>query len=392
MEHLLNSKQIESVREGYRTHPLLLTCSKVFKPRMGILGLKAQPEDVFCLVADVLDDIIDTTMPTQEYIDELWTSILLDIQQWSSRASIPDRMLTAGTVFYIVRELLGYHWDSRYNDAVYYMMSDTLESRLKVEDKKEEELFLQSMSDCSSLMSAWMNNYDTRYGFLSEEIEDVVVGRKHKKVEEVEPEEDNSVILTSFTYLPKRMDISERNRRLTRFFEALAENGQFIYPPKTSAQQESFTDQQDFLNTFIGIDTDKKIVWTNETKRLSYLIHKLKERNLISWTSKPRKGINQMICARFLLRKKVYDIVEGQLKKTWHWEECEISPSELNTSLNEKDEDLDKIIDILDVSKKESIETGVAGLFYDAQKDALSEDEQEQEGFHPTDHQSYMES
>lgn len=153
---------------------------------MGILGLKAQPEDVFCLVADVLDDIIDTTEPTQEYIDELWTSILLDIQQWSSRTSIPDRMLTAGTVFYIVRELLGHHWVSRFNDTVYYMMSDTLERRLKVEDKREEELFLQSLLDCSRALSTWINSYDTHYGFLSEEIEDVVEGRKKKIVDKEE--------------------------------------------------------------------------------------------------------------------------------------------------------------------------------------------------------------
>ncbi len=359
---------------------------------MGILELKAKPEDVFCLVADVLDDILDTAVPTLEYIDELWTSILLDIQQWSSRASIHDRMLIAGTVFYIVRELLGYHWDCRYNDEVYYMMSDVLESRLKVDDKKDEELFLQSLLDYGEELRTWINSYDTRYGFLSEEIEDVVEGRKKKDVENVEPEEENTIILTSFKYLPKGMDFSERNRRLTSFFDALAENGKFIYPKKTSIQQENYTDQQAFLNTFNGVDTDKKIVWIDEIKRLSYLIHKLKEKKLISWKSKPRKGIIQMICARFLIRKKVYDSVEGQLKKTWHYEICELKPSDLNTSLNETDEELDKIIDILDVNKKESIENGVTGLFYDAQKDALSEDEQEREGFHPNDHQSYIES
>ena len=359
---------------------------------MGVLQLKAQPEDVFCLVADVLDDILDTAAPTQEYIDELWTSILLDIQQWSICVSIPDRMLTAGTVFYIVRELLGYHWDSRYNDTVYYLMSDTLKHMLKVEDKDEEELFLQSLLDCSKALSAWINSYDTRYGFLSEEIEDVVERRKKKIVEKAEPEKDGTVILTSFKYLPKGIGISERNRRLTCFFEALAKNGQFIYPPKDSIQQKHFTDLQDFLNSFVGVDTDKRIVWTNEIKRLKYLIHKLKERILISWESKPRRGINKMICARFLVRKKIIDSVEGQLKKTWHFEECEITPSNLNTSLNETDDELDTIIDILDVNKNESIENGVAGLFYDAQKDALSTDEQEQEGFHPNDHQSYMES
>lgn len=359
---------------------------------MGILQLKVHPEDVFCLVADVLDDILDTSKPTQEYIDNLWTSILLDIQQWSSRASIPDRMLIASTVFYIVRELLGFHWNGRYNDMVYYMMSDTLEHELKVEDEKEEERFLQRLLDCSGALSTWINSYDPHYGFLSEEIEDVVEGREKKKVEIVEPEEENTIILTSFTYLPKGMLISERNRRLTDFFEALAENGQFIYSKKVSNQQKNFTDQQDFLNTFIGVDTDKKIVWTNEIKRLSYLIHKLKERNLISWKSKSRRGINQMICARFLLRKKVYDSLEGQLKRPWHWEECEITTSELNTRLNEQDEDLDKIIDILVVNKEESIEDGVARVFSDEQKDALSNEEQQDGGFHPTDHQSYYKS
>ena len=281
---------------------------------MGILQMKVQPEDVFCLVADVLDDILDTTLPTQEYIDELWTSILLDIQQWSSRSSIPDRMLIAGTVFYIVREMLGFHWSSRYNDMVYSMMSDTLEHELKIEDEKEEERFLQRLLECGGALSTWINSYDTRYGFLSEEIENIFVGRGKKKEVIVEPEEENTVILTTFTYLPKGLSIGERNRRLSDFFDALAEKGQFIYPPKVSIQQKNFTDQQDFLNTFIGVDTDKKIVWTNETKRLSYLIHKLKERNLISWKSKPRRGINQMICARFLLCKKVYDSVDGLFK------------------------------------------------------------------------------
>lgn len=360
---------------------------------MGILGLKVQPEDIFCLVADVLDDILDTAEPTQEYIDELWSSILLDIQQWSSRASISDRMLIAETVFHIVKELLCHHWDSFYHDNVYYMMDDTIENRLKVADKKEEELFLQSLLDSSGGLSTWINSYDTRYGFLSEEIEDIINERKKIVIEREEPEEENAVILTSFKYLPKGMPTEERNRRLISFFEALAKNGQFIYPIKTSTPQNQFTtDQQDFLNTFIGVDTDKKIVWTNEIKRLSYLIHKLKERKLISWQSKPRRGINQIICARFLVRKKVYDNVEGNLKKNWHWEEIVITPPDLNTKLNKKDEELDQIIDTLDVNKEESIETGVASLFYEEQKDALSIDEQEHEGFHPNDHQSYIES
>ena len=56
-------------------------------------GLTAGPEDVFCLIADVLDDILDTSNPTQDYVDELWTSVLLEIRGWKSDASDRDKML-----------------------------------------------------------------------------------------------------------------------------------------------------------------------------------------------------------------------------------------------------------------------------------------------------------
>lgn len=355
----------------------------------------AQPEDVFCVVVDVLDDIFDTSHPTQEYVDELWTNVLNEIRGWKNDASKHDKMLTAGTVFYIVRDLLGYHWEHRYSETFYDMMSVTLERELKVEDKEEEKRFLNRLLDCSTELSNWINNYDPCNGFLSESIEDVVNGKVKIKV--IEPVVNNAPILTSFTYFPKGMEIEERNRRLVSFFEALAKNGKFIYPKKDLDHKENVTNQQDFLNAFIGMDTDKKIVWTNEEKRLNYLIHKLKQLKLISWNAKPKHGILQMICARFLIRKKIYEDVEGKLKKDWHWEECEITPANLNAKMDNDDSELDLIIDELkpDAMKQaiaESIETGVAGVFSEEQKDALSTDEQEMEGFHPTDHQSYLQS
>lgn len=350
---------------------------------------------MFCLVADVLDDILDTSYPTQEYIDQLWTSVLNEIREWDNGDCQHDKMLTAGTVWHIVRKLLCHHWDSLYYDTYYDMMGETIEQEIKVEDQEEEERFLDRLTDCSDLLCVWINSYDPRYGFLSEEIEAVVKGIAKKKPDEEEQGDDNMPILTTFIYMPKGMDIEERNSRLILFFEALAENGKFIYP-KVSKQQGKITNQQDFLNTFNGAKTDKKLVWTNEEKRLNYLIHKLKDLNLIYWEAKPKPRILQMICARFLVRKKIYSEVEGKLKKDWHWEECEITPSNLNAKKDDSDTELDSIIDLLvpeNMKKKpDSIEAGVAGLFNDEQKDALSTDEQVDEGFHPTDHQTYLES
>ena len=40
----------------------------------------------------------------------------------------------------------------------------------------------------------------------------------------------------------------------------------------------------------------------------------------------------------------------------------------------------------------ETIEDGVAQVFADEQRDVLSDEENKKEGFHPTDHQSYLES
>ena len=357
--------------------------------------LKTQPEDVFCLVADVLDDILDTSYPTQEYIDQLWISVVNDIREWQNGDCKSDKMLTAGTVWHIVRNLLCHHWDSRYHETFYAMMGETLERELKVEDKEEEKRFLGRLTDCSTELCAWINSYDPRYVFLSEEIEEVLNGRSKKKPD-LKEQVDDTPILTSFIYMPKGMDIEERNKRLIGFFDALARNGKFIYP-KVSKQQGKTTSQQDFLNTFIGVQTDKKLVWTNEVKRLNYLIHKLKKLNLISWNAKPKPGILQMICARFLVRKKIYTDVEGKPNKDWYWEECKITPSNLNGNIDYNDTELDGIIDVLvpDSMKKspsESIKDGVTEIFSDEQKDVLSTEENVDEGFHPTDHQSYLES
>ena len=104
-----------------------------------------------------------------------------------------------------------------------------------------------------------------------------------------------------------------------------------------------------------------------------------------------------MICARFAIRRKVFEEVDGVNKKNWKWEVCELTPSNFNAKMDESDAELDKIIELLapdNMKKKrgETIEDGVAQVFADEQRDVLSDEENKKEGFHPTDHQSYLES
>ena len=363
-------------------------------------GLTAESEDVFCLIIDVLDDILDTSNPTQDYVDELWTSVLLEIRGWKSDASDRDKMLVAGTVFHIVRKLLGHHWASLYCETCYDMMGVTLERELKVEDEDEESRFLDRLLDYSTELSEWINSYVSRCGFLSEEVEDVIKGEGKGKEQTPAalPPNDKQPILTSFIYCPKGMDLGERNTRLNRFFEALAENDKFICHKRTKLQEQNATDQKVFVDAFTGVQTDQRIIWTSDIKRLKYLIYHLKALELINWTAeKPKPGIVQMICARFAIRRKVFEEVDGVNKKNWKWEVCELTPSNFNAKMDKSDAELDKIIELLapdNMKKKrgETIEDGVAQVFADEQRDVLSDEENKKEGFHPTDHQSYLES
>ena len=361
-------------------------------------GLTAGPEDVFCLIADVLDDILDTSNLTQDYFDELWTSVLLEIRGWKSDASDRDKMLVAGTVFHIVRKLLGHHWAGLYCETCYDMMGVTLERELKMEDEDEENRFLDRLLDYSKELSEWINSYVSRCGFLSEEVEDVIKGKGKEQTPAAPPPDDKQPILTSFNYCPKGMDFEERNMRLINFRKALAENSKFICDKSTIPQEQDATEQKVFVDAFTGVQTDQKIVWTSDIKRLRYLIHRLKQLKLINWTAeKPKPGIVQMICARFAIRRKVFEEVDGVNKKNWKLEECELTPSNFNAKMDESDAELDKIIELLvpdNMKKKrgETIEDGVAQVFADEQRDVLSDEENKTEGFHPTDHQSYLES
>lgn len=347
-----------------------------------------QSEDIFCLVADVLDDILDTANPTQEYIDALWTSVLMEIRLWKIDASEHDKMLIAGTVFLIVRKLMCHHWDTRFNQTVYDLMSLTIEQEMKVIDEKEQNRFNERLLECSSELYDWINSYDVNNGLLSEEIEELVNGVDRKKKNDMEQQDENHVITTSFKYYPKGMLGVERNQRLLLFFNELKKKGVFI---------EINTDQQIFIDIFSGALTEKQIVWTNQAKRLNYLIHKMCELSLISWSDDKRKPkIIQMICARFKIYKKVFYEVEGQEKKQWRMEVCQLVPGNFNAKMDQEDAEIDRIIDLLIPEKmknpQENISEGVEGIFSESQQDTLSIQEQDHEGFHPTDHQSFHQS
>ena len=60
MQDILNSTERRRIRQNYENHPLLKTCNDVFTTRAGRLDeVKAEPEDVFRLVAHLMDDVFN---------------------------------------------------------------------------------------------------------------------------------------------------------------------------------------------------------------------------------------------------------------------------------------------------------------------------------------------
>ena len=156
-------------------------------------GLLAQPEDVFRESAHLLDFILSADELSQHDIDGLWTLFVNDIRKWKPDADDKDKMLMAGAVFMLVRAVLRQHYDSRFCETIADMLDNTIERELKTPDKEEEKQFLNRMTECSTMLSEWINHYDEEDDWLSDKIEDVINSREENN------EDDFLPIGTTFT-------------------------------------------------------------------------------------------------------------------------------------------------------------------------------------------------
>lgn len=167
----------------------------------------------------------------------------------------------------------------------------------------------------------------------------------------------------SFIYKPNGMSERERNKRLITFFDDLCSNSKYI---------DSDTDSDVFLKNFTGVHTAEKLLWTAEYKQLLYLIRKLHDAGVLTWnTEKPKPRILQMICIVFQKLDNDYVEVDDKFDKEKAKHIHDIEVSNLNTSIDDKDEGLDPIIQKMIVKDKDeisgSIEEDVSDMFSELQ-------------------------
>lgn len=167
----------------------------------------------------------------------------------------------------------------------------------------------------------------------------------------------------SFIYKPNGLSERESNKRLITFFGDLCANSKYI---------DSDTDSDVFLKNFTGVHIAEKILWTAEYKQLLYLIRKLHDAGVLTWnTEKPKPRILQMICIVFQKLDNDYVEVDDKFDKEKAKHIHDIEVSNLNTSIDDKDEGLDPIIQKLIVKDKDelsgSIEEDVSDMFSELQ-------------------------
>lgn len=315
-------------------HPLMLACSEAFTPRMALMdGLMVEAEDVFCVVAEVMDSVLSEEQPTQVFVSSLWTNLIINIRrQWQSDASEKDRMLVATAVFYIVRETLGHHCCSRYCDTLYDLLTTAVEEKCTMVDQDEEQAFFHSLDQCAEGLSEWINQYTVSEVLLTDLIMAALTdshplvpkaksGRKAKDVKS---------IVQTFDYQPQR---SDRGQRLQAFYNSL--KGRYI---------DMGTNQKDFIDLFQNTTTPAKVIWIQEIVLLKYLVLQIEKFLTIpdgftKW---------QIVCAHFQVRVRHKECVDNKTVGGYETVDLETSQFSKGAKLHGSNVTLDKIARILD--------------------------------------------
>ena len=334
MLHKLNKTERNRLREKYEieSNPLFLACDAVFTPRTAHLnGVIIETEEVFCGVVALLDTLFRAEHITQQFVDSLWTQFFKDIRLFKSDASEHDKLQITHTIFSIVKKLLSHHWESRYCDTMFDMLTHTIEKECRNADKEEIGIFLEKLLEFSDVLDDWINNVYNYH--LSSELETVI----KEQVVENKPQprsgrkaKDLNTILETFNYMPY---LDDRGARLQAFFNAL--KGKYI---------DKDTDLKIFMDLFQNTTTKTKVVWIQEIIKLKYLIIQIEKylvcpRGFTKW---------QITCAHFNLRVKRHETVDNKTSDSFIIEDLRPSQFSRGGKIPSKVDDLDRIIRILD--------------------------------------------
>ena len=337
MQNILNKSERQRLEDHfageYFVDSLFAVCLNVFGERAAKLeGVKADYEDIFRQVVRVLYFLtIDIEPITQRDVDDLWTSILMQVREWPN-ATVNDRKIIADTVFRIVRKLLCHHWDTYYSDVIYDMFNKTIERESAYGDMEEIQRFQKRLSEHGEQLSDWINTfYDSH---LYDEVEAIIKGQAEIKVKKRSGRKsvDPNDIMVSFNYLPR---VEYRVERLQAFFDCL--NNVFVD-----------CDKKDFVDMFQGKSTTDKILWIRDIKELQYLINKLSDPKLelISWPKSYTKW--QMTCARFQIRVKQKKVDVNEKEDCFVIKDLKLTQFNKGSKALSSHDELDRIMKILD--------------------------------------------
>jgi hypothetical protein len=336
----LPQEKVRRLRQSLPNHPLLEACQVAFTPRIALMdGLMVEAEDVFCVVAEVFDSLLLEDHPTLEFVENMWTNLVINIRrQWQSDASEKDRMLVATSVFYIVRDTLVHHWHSRYCDEWYDILSMVIEKRKKQCDLDEEQELLKRLDQCAAGLNDWINDYIASEELLTEKMSAILDGKEFTipRGKSGRKPKDLQIIVSTFDYLPL---LNDRAARLQAFYQSL--KGKYI---------DKKTDLQNFVDIFQNTSTSRKIVWIREIKLLKYLIDKLDKLGYISCPQGYTKW--QIVCAHFQLRVKQKHTNDNITNDSY--EIIDLIPTQFTKGgkVPETYDELDRIIRILDPKTK----------------------------------------
>jgi succinate dehydrogenase flavin-adding protein (antitoxin of CptAB toxin-antitoxin module) len=275
MEHQLKQKEREMIQDTFKTHPLLLTCYKVFTPRMAKLnGLQVTHADVFCEIAWLLDYLLNKPDTGQHHMDSLWILLVNDIRKWKPDVTDNDKRIVAGTVFMVVRATLAQHIECRYREILCDRLTNTIEHELNCVDEREQNEFLQRLSDQSSELSEWINNYEDAEEWLSNQLADAIGSRKNKDEDDFQP------IGTTFTRTALLTDklIDIIGQRLTQ-------------ANKLNASPD------DWCKLFSGVNQQFTITWLGSEGELRDLFKMLTDKPQYA---KPKRGFQTILKSHFL--------------------------------------------------------------------------------------------
>lgn len=316
-------------------------------------SLDVKPEDVFREAVYMLDFLLYTQDITQRMVDGLWTLLVNDIREWKADVPDEDKILVAGTVFFIVRDVLCHHFELRYSEDISNMLTVTIERKWKGCNEEITYTIFERLDECSRQLSDWIKSYDEEEEWLSDEIEAFLRKRKTEKLHTnvIVKNDDYMRYSFSITWPPKYK--GKENQILGWLHDELVEK-HFIEDFSSidlgkDLDQITNIDEKNriiFNAVFSGADTDYHIVWIGKKVELRYFVNQLVERNVLTWKKGPRKW--QIVRNRIWYRREDKETSEATGWRNTKYTYVQFGIHDLDKGNNPTDTTLlDNILDII---------------------------------------------